>query len=100
MRHRGVSGDQPRRARQGGELRRGRRGAGADACRLSRQARADGLGTPAMTRIILASLPLLALAACGGGDRKGKSTPTPDQVEVKAEESREGKQGVRTCSVR
>ena len=35
-----------------------------------------------MTRIILASLPLLALAACGGGDSKGKSTTTLDAVEV------------------
>jgi hypothetical protein len=35
-----------------------------------------------MTRIILASLPLLALAACGGGDNKGKSTTTLDAVEV------------------
>src|SRR3546814_1406894 len=82
MRHRGVAVDQPRRARQGGELRRGRRGADAAAGRLSRQARADGLGTPAMIRIILASLPLLALAACGGGDSKGKSTTTLDAVEV------------------
>ena len=35
-----------------------------------------------MTRIFLASLPLLALAACGGGDSKGKSTTTLDAVEV------------------
>src|SRR3546814_16412944 len=37
---------------------------------------------PRMTRIFLAALPLLALAACGGGDSKGKSTTTPDAVEV------------------
>ena len=35
-----------------------------------------------MTRIFLAALPLLALAACGGGDSKGKSTTTLDAVEV------------------
>ena len=35
-----------------------------------------------MTRIFLASLPLLALAACGGGDSKGKSTTTLDAIEV------------------
>ncbi|QCB55120.1 hypothetical protein E5675_12225 [Sphingopyxis sp. PAMC25046] len=35
-----------------------------------------------MTRIFLASLPLLALAACGGGDSTGKSTTKLDAVEV------------------
>jgi hypothetical protein len=35
-----------------------------------------------MTRILLAALPLLALAACGGGDSKNKSTTTLDAVEV------------------
>lgn len=35
-----------------------------------------------MTRIFIASLPLLALAACGGGDSTGKSTTKLDAVEV------------------
>lgn len=35
-----------------------------------------------MTRIALASLPLLVLAACGGGDPAGKSTTKLDAVEV------------------
>lgn len=35
-----------------------------------------------MTRIALASLPLFALAACGGGDPAGKSTTKLDAVEV------------------
>ena len=35
-----------------------------------------------MTRIFLASLPLLALAACGGADTSGKSTTKLDAVEV------------------
>ncbi|KGB58777.1 hypothetical protein OVY29_06635 [Sphingopyxis sp. SE2] len=35
-----------------------------------------------MTRIFLTSLPLLALAACGGGDSTGKSTTKLDAVEV------------------
>ncbi|MBJ7501433.1 MAG: hypothetical protein JHC57_16875 [Sphingopyxis sp.] len=35
-----------------------------------------------MTRILLASLALLALAACGGGDTGGKSTTRLDAVEV------------------
>lgn len=35
-----------------------------------------------MTRISIASLPLLVLAACGGGDSTGKSTTTLDAVEV------------------
>ena len=35
-----------------------------------------------MIRIFLASLPLLALAACGGGDSTGKSTTKLDAVEV------------------
>src|SRR3546814_4237285 len=32
--------------------------------------------------MLLAALPLLALAACGGGDSKGKSPTTLDAVEV------------------
>ena len=35
-----------------------------------------------MTRTFLASLSLLALAACGGGDTVGKSTTKLDAVEV------------------
>lgn len=35
-----------------------------------------------MTRILLASLPLLVLAACGGSDPAGKSTTKLDAVEV------------------
>lgn len=35
-----------------------------------------------MTRTLLASLSLLALAACGGGDTAGKSTTKLDAVEV------------------
>lgn len=35
-----------------------------------------------MTRTLLASLALLALAACGGGDTGGKSTTRLDAVEV------------------
>ena len=35
-----------------------------------------------MTRIFLASLSLLALTACGGGDSTGKSTTKLDAVEV------------------
>ena len=35
-----------------------------------------------MTRILLASLPLLVLAACGSGDPAGKSTTKLDAVEV------------------
>jgi hypothetical protein len=35
-----------------------------------------------MTRTLLASLSLLALAACGGGDSAGKSTTKLDAVEV------------------
>lgn len=35
-----------------------------------------------MTRTLLASLPLLALAACGGGGTAGKSTTKLDAVEV------------------
>ncbi|RYD43225.1 MAG: hypothetical protein EOP63_10360 [Sphingomonadales bacterium] len=35
-----------------------------------------------MTRTFLASLSLLALAACGGGDSTGKSTTKLDAVEV------------------
>ena len=35
-----------------------------------------------MTRILFASLSLLALAACGGGDTAGKSTTKLDAVEV------------------
>ncbi len=35
-----------------------------------------------MTRIFIASLALLALAACGGGDTGGKSTTKLDAVEV------------------
>lgn len=35
-----------------------------------------------MTRIFLASLPLLALAACGSGDQAGKTTTKLDAVEV------------------
>jgi len=35
-----------------------------------------------MTRTFLASLSLLALAACGGGDTAGKSTTKLDAVEV------------------
>ena len=35
-----------------------------------------------MTRTILASLPLLILAACGSGDPAGKSTTKLDAVEV------------------
>ena len=35
-----------------------------------------------MTRNFLASLPLLVLAACGGGDSTAKSTTTLDAVEV------------------
>ncbi|KTE10772.1 hypothetical protein [Sphingopyxis sp. H115] len=35
-----------------------------------------------MNRIILTALPILALAACGGGDSTGKSTTKLDAVEV------------------
>jgi hypothetical protein len=35
-----------------------------------------------MTRILLTSLPLLVLAACGSGDPAGKSTTKLDAVEV------------------
>ncbi|HEV7341795.1 MAG TPA: hypothetical protein VGN68_09175 [Sphingopyxis sp.] len=35
-----------------------------------------------MTRIFLASLPLLVLAACGSGDQAGKTTTKLDAVEV------------------
>jgi hypothetical protein len=35
-----------------------------------------------MTRILLASLSLLALAACGSGDQAGKTTTKLDTVEV------------------
>jgi hypothetical protein len=35
-----------------------------------------------MTRTLFASLSLLALAACGGGDTSGKSTTKLDAVEV------------------
>ena len=35
-----------------------------------------------MTRILLASLPLFILAACGGSDPAGKSTTKLDAVEV------------------
>ena len=35
-----------------------------------------------MTRILLSALPMLALAACGGGDSTGKSTTKLDAVEV------------------
>ncbi len=35
-----------------------------------------------MTRILLASLPLLVLAACGSGDQGGKTTTKLDAVEV------------------
>ena len=35
-----------------------------------------------MTRIFLASLPLLVLAACGSGDHAGKTTTKLDAVEV------------------
>ena len=35
-----------------------------------------------MIRILLSALPMLALAACGGGDSTGKSTTKLDAVEV------------------
>lgn len=35
-----------------------------------------------MTRLLLASLPLLVLAACGSGDQGGKTTTKLDAVEV------------------
>lgn len=35
-----------------------------------------------MTRILLASLPLFVLAACGSGDQAGKTTTKLDAVEV------------------